>query len=103
MVSWETNDKNPSLKTFYLQPREQSRAFRREKSPEPKNSVSYREAPSTRLWSRKEVLFAASGGALCVVLDRAPIKPCSPITHACFKTLNISSLISFHYVLLPAG
>lgn len=47
MVSWETNDKNPSLETFYLQPRERSRAFRRNKSPEPKNSISYRDTPWT--------------------------------------------------------
>lgn len=47
MVSWETNDKNPSFKTFSLQPREQSHAFHRDKRPEPKNVISYKDVSLT--------------------------------------------------------
>lgn len=47
MVSWETNGKNSSFKTFSLQPREQSHAFHRHKIPKP-NSISYKAASSTK-------------------------------------------------------
>lgn len=46
-VSWETNGKDSSFKTFSLQSREQSHAFHRHKIPEP-NSISYKAASLTK-------------------------------------------------------
>lgn len=74
MVSWETNDKNPSFKTLSLQPREQSHAFHEDKSPEPKNSISYKEVSLTKDSGIDEKCYLRlSGHALCIFLYLAPI------------------------------
>lgn len=58
MVSSETHDKNHSFKTFSLQPREQSHAFYKDRSPEPKDShLLSKSGINQRFWNRWKVLF----------------------------------------------
>lgn len=66
--------KNPSFKTFSLQPREQSHAFHKGESPEPKNSISCQNVSLTKDSGRDEKCYLRlSEHALCVFLYLTPI------------------------------
>lgn len=74
MVSWETNDKNSNFKTFSLHPRERSHVFHKDKSPAPKNSISYKEVSLTKDSGIDEKYYLRlSGHALCIFLYLVPI------------------------------